>query len=308
MKSYDAVVIGGGPAGLTAALYLLRSGVKTLLVERLAPGGQVLMTAEIENYPGFPAGLQGFELADKFDAHLADYPLERITDEILDIEIGSQSHKINVGNEWIKAGAIIIASGAQYRPLGVRGEAENIGRGVSYCAMCDGNFYRNKTVAVVGGGNSALEESLYLAKLVDNLYLIHRREEFRGLQCYQDKCFAHPAITVLRSRKIDSINNDQNGVNSISLSHVTDETKKEEIKVDGVFVFVGFNPNMKFIPQDIAADSNGIITDIEMRTNIPGIFAAGDVRSKACRQVATAVGDGATAANSAFSYLEQKNA
>lgn len=304
MKSYDAIVIGGGPAGMTAALYLLRSGATTLMIEKLSPGGQVLMTEEIENYPGFPGGLKGYELAEKFEAQMNEYPLVKISDEVREIKVGEKRHQVLVGDEWVEAKVIILATGARYRSLGVPGEKEFIGRGVSYCALCDGNFYRGKDVAVIGGGNSALEESLYLAKLVNKIHLIHRRDEFRGLQCYQDKCFTNPLIDVLRSCEVKSINGDASGVTSVTLCKCQD-SGETEIQVDGVFIFVGFIPNVEYLPMGISQDANGVITDTEMLTNVPGIFAAGDIRSKKCRQVASAVGDGATAANSAFSYLEQ---
>ncbi len=303
MKSYDAVVIGGGPAGMTAALYLLRAGVKTAMIEKLSPGGQVLMTAEIENYPGFPSGLQGWELADKFTAHIDNYDLDRISDEVREIEFGSGIHTIKVGDEEVQAKAIILATGSRYRKLGIPGEERLLGKGVSYCALCDGNFFRERDVAVIGGGNSALEEALYLARLVNKVYLIHRREDFRGLVCYQDKCFTHEKIEVIRNTVVDEIQG-ADGVESLALRDVkTDEAS--ELKVDGSFIFVGFEPIMDFVPEEVDKDRNGIITDVEMRTNIPGVFAAGDIRSKQCRQVASAVGDGATAATAAFSYLEQ---
>lgn len=302
MKSYDAVVIGGGPAGMTAALYLLRAGVKTAMIEKLSPGGQVLLTSEIENYPGFPEPLQGWELADKFAAHLEGYPLDRISDEVRGIEIGSTQHIIKA-EEDIQTKVIVLATGSRYRKLGIPGEERLLGRGVSYCAMCDGNFFRGKDVAVIGGGNSALEEALYLARLVNKVYLIHRREDFRGMFCYQDKCFKNDKIEVLRNTVVDEIVG-ADEVESLALrSTSTGETSS--LTIDGTFIFVGFEPIMDYVPESIDKDSNGILTDIEMRTNVPGIFAAGDIRSKMCRQVASAVGDGATAANAAFTYLEQ---
>jgi len=303
MKSYDAVVIGGGPAGMTAALYLLRAGVKTAMIEKLSPGGQVLMTSEIENYPGFPGGLQGWELADKFLAHLENYALDRIGDEVRDIEVGTTIHTIKVGDEIVQAKVIILATGSRYRKLGIPGEERLLGKGVSYCALCDGNFFRGQDVAVIGGGNSALEEALYLARLVNKVYLIHRRDEFRGLVCYQDKCFKHEKIEVLRNTLVDEIQG-ADGVESLALRDAS-SGDASQLKVDGSFIFVGFEPIMDFVCDDVDKESNGIITDVEMRTNIPGIFAAGDIRSKMCRQVASAVGDGATAANAAFTYLEQ---
>nr|WP_287410170.1 thioredoxin-disulfide reductase [Pseudodesulfovibrio sp.] len=303
MKSYDAVVIGGGPAGMTAALYLLRAGVKVLMIEKLSPGGQVLMTAEIENYPGFPKGLQGWELADKFAAHLDEYELDRISDEVRSITIGNSVHTISVGDEEVQTKTIILATGSRYRKLGVPGEERLLGRGVSYCALCDGNFFRDRDVAVVGGGNSALEEALYLARLVNKVYLIHRREDFRGLQCYQDKCFTHEKIEIIRNTVIDEIQG-ADDLETLALRNVsTDETS--QLKLDGTFIFIGFEPIMDYVPDDVEKESNGVVTDVEMRTNVPGVFAAGDIRAKMCRQVASAVGDGATAATAAFTYLEQ---
>jgi len=303
MKVYDAVVIGGGPAGMTAALYLLRAGVKTAMVEKLSPGGQVLMTSEIENYPGFPSGLQGWELADRFAAHLESYPLERVNDEVRGIEFGNPVHTIEVGEENIQARAIVLATGSRYRKLGVPGEDRLVGRGVSYCALCDGNFFRERDVAVIGGGNSALEEALYLARLVNKIYLIHRREDFRGLLCYQEKCFRHEKIEVLRNTVVEEVVGHSN-LESLAL-HDLKTGERRQLAVDGAFIFVGFEPIMDFVPEAVDKDRNGVITDVEMRTNIPGVFAAGDIRSKMCRQVASAVGDGATAATAAFSYLEQ---
>lgn len=303
MKSYDAVVIGGGPAGMTAALYLLRAGVKTAMIEKLSPGGQVLMTSEIENYPGFPKGLQGWELADKFANHLEEYDLHRINDEVSGIAVGNPWHTIMVGGEEVRTKAVVLATGSRYRKLGVPGEERLIGRGVSYCALCDGNFFRDRDVAVIGGGNSALEEALYLARLVNKVYLIHRRQDFRGQLCYQDKCFTHEKIKVIRNTVVEEIVGETD-VEHLALKDVN-SGEKSRLDIDGTFIFIGFEPIMEFVPGDVGKERNGILTDVEMRTNVPGIFAAGDIRSKMCRQVASAVGDGATAATAAFSYLEQ---
>ncbi|MBN2140946.1 MAG: thioredoxin-disulfide reductase [Desulfovibrionaceae bacterium] len=305
MKSYDAMVIGGGPAGLTAMLYLLRAGVDALLVEKLSPGGQVLMTEEIENYPGFPKGIKGFELADLFAAQIDRYPHDRIMDEVSEIRPGQGAHVVRVGPETIEAKTVILCSGARYRKLDIPGERELAGRGVSYCALCDGNFFRDKVVAVIGGGNSALEESLYLARLVRRLHLVHRRDEFRGERYLQDKCFANPKIEVLRS----SVPREIVGQGEVSGLVIEDlkSGERRTLEVDGCFIFVGFEPILEFAPPEIKRDAVGIITDSEMNTSVPGIFAAGDVRSKNCRQVVTAVGDGATAASSAFAYLEKLN-
>lgn len=305
MKTYESVVIGGGPAGATAALYLLRSGTRTAFIEKLSTGGQMLMTEEIENYPGFPDGIKGYELADLMEKHLASYECDRIRDEVSLIEPGEKVHKIHVGGEIIGAKTIILCTGARYRQLDIPGEAKFLGRGVSYCALCDGNFFRNQNIAVVGGGNSALEESLYLAKLVNKISLVHRRDEFRGLKLYQDKCAANSKIEFNLSNIPLEILGDDSGVTGLKLKNV--KTGDDSIlDVTGVFIFVGFEPVDDILPKDLELDHGGFIkTDQDMATNIPGIYAAGDIRSKSCRQVATAVGDGATAATSAFTYLEQ---
>ncbi|MHC1701320.1 MAG: thioredoxin-disulfide reductase [Humidesulfovibrio sp.] len=305
MKTYDAAVIGGGPAGLTAALYLVRAGVRTVLVEKLSPGGQVLMTEDIENYPGFPKAVKGYELVDKFVEHLAQYQLDRLNDEVREMAPVEGGYRILVGAEPIEAKTVILCTGARYKRVGTPGEELYTGRGVSYCALCDGNFFKGKTVAVIGGGNSALEESLYLSRLVDKLYLIHRRDEFRGAKCYQDKCSVDPKMHILRSTVVDEIVGDPfKGVTGVKITNVK-TGEKSDLGVDGVFVFVGFEPVASFVPEALKRDKAGfVITDCEMLTNLPGFFAAGDVRSKNCRQVATAVGDGATAATAAYAYLE----
>lgn len=303
MKRFDAVVIGGGPAGMTAALYLLRSQATVAVIEKLSNGGQMLMTHMIENYPGFPDGIEGWKLADAMAAHVDKYPHEKIADEVTAMQPVSGGHRIRVGGEEIEAGAVILCTGARYKRVGIPGEKELLGKGVSYCALCDGNFFRNQVVAVIGGGNSALEESLYLSRLVKKLYLIHRRDEFRGQKCFQNKCEVAPNIEILRSTVVKEIQG-ENQVTGI----MTQNTKSGEsrlVPVDGVFVFVGFEPQGNFYPADLARDPGGfVLTDACMRTNIPGIFAAGDIRSKDCRQVATAVGDGAAAAHAAHAYLE----
>jgi thioredoxin reductase (NADPH) len=305
MKRYDAVVIGGGPAGITAALYLARSDVSVAMVEKLSPGGQMLMTHLIENYPGFPDGIEGWKLADLMAAHLGHYTVERIGDEVRAIESVDGKHRITVGGETIEATAVVLATGARYKRVGIPGEKEFVGRGVSYCALCDGNFFRGQTVAVIGGGNSALEESLYLSRLVKKLYLIHRRDDFRGQKCYQDRCSVSPVIEILRSTVVCSIE----GGDSVTGIEVRDVKNDEcrNLPVDGVFVFVGFEPQGDFYPEGLTRDAHGFIkTDEEMRTSIDGIFAAGDIRSKSCRQVATAVGDGASAAHAAYTYISSR--
>jgi thioredoxin reductase (NADPH) len=305
MKRFDAVVIGGGPAGMTAALYLLRSQASVAVVEKLSSGGQMLMTHMIENYPGFPDGIEGWKLADAMAAHVDKYPHEKIADEVTAMEVVPGGHRLQVGGEWIEAGAVILCTGARYKRVGIPGEKELLGKGVSYCALCDGNFFRDQVVAVIGGGNSALEESLYLSRLVKKLYLIHRRDEFRGQKCFQDKCEVSSNIEILRSSVVTKIQGDSQVTGVLVENRKTGETR--EVPVDGVFVFVGFEPQGHFYPEGLARDPAGfVVTDAAMRTNISGVFAAGDIRSKDCRQVATAVGDGAAAAHAAHAYLESQ--
>ena len=308
MKQYDAVVVGGGPAGITAALYLCRSGLSVAQIEMLAPGGQVLKTESIENYPGFPQGIKGWEMADTFAAHLEGYGLERYNDAVLKMERTSGGWMIAVGKEFIEAKAVVVCSGANPRPLGLPRESQLTGRGVSYCALCDGNFFRDQVVAVVGGGNSALEEALYLSRIVKKLYLINRREGFRAAKVYQDKVrAASDKIELVLDTVVTGLVGEE-ALQGLQLKNVKTNAETQ-LTVDGMFVFVGYEPQNSFLPADLDVDPQGfIVTDCEMRTNLPGLFAAGDIRSKMCRQVATAVGDGATAATAAFTYLEQLDA
>lgn len=308
MKQYDAVVVGGGPAGITAALYLCRSGLSVAQIEMLAPGGQILKTESIENYPGFPQGIKGWEMADTFAAHLEGYGLERYNDAVLKMERTSGGWMIAVGKESIEAKAVVVCSGANPRPLGLPRESQLTGRGVSYCALCDGNFFRDQVVAVVGGGNSALEEALYLSRIVKKLYLIHRREGFRAAKVYQDKVrAASDKIELVLDTVVTGLVGEE-ALQGLQLKNVKTNAETQ-LTVDGMFVFVGYEPQNSFLPAGLDVDPQGfIVTDCEMRTNLPGLFAAGDIRSKMCRQVATAVGDGATAATAAFTYLEQLDA
>ena len=288
---------------MTAALYLLRSGAKIAWVEKLSPGGQVLMTESIENYPGFPNGAKGYELADLFEAHLKEFEYDRINDQAAKIEHQPGRNIITIGDERIEAKSVVVCTGAKNRRLGLPREEEFTGKGVSYCALCDGNFFRDQVVGVVGGGNSALEEALYLAKLVKKLYLIHRRAEFRADKIYHEKVQDHPKIELVLDSTVREILGEQ-GLTGVRVGNV--KTGEERvIDLDGLFIFIGYSPVADFVPAELKLDKAGFIeTDVEMRTNLPGIFAAGDIRSKLCRQVTTAVGDGATAANSAFLYLE----
>lgn len=306
MGTFDTAVIGGGPAGITAAMYLVRSGCSVVQFESLTLGGQVLTTDSLENYPGYPKGIKGWELADLFAAHLDGLEIERRTSAVLGIEGEAGKFVLQTSEGPVNARTVVIASGASHRPLGIEGEVRLRGRGVSYCAICDGNFFRGRPVAVVGGGNSALEEALYLSKIVAKLYLIHRRDEFRAAEIYQKRVREAGNIELVLSSVVDSLHGESD-LEGITVKDVKTGALRD-LAVDGLFVFVGMQPNTGFVPAGMHLEKGFIVTDNEMRTSIPGIFAAGDVREKLCRQVVTAAGDGATAAQAAFVFLEQLNA
>ncbi len=309
MKVYDALVIGSGPAGLTAGLYLARFGLSLAMVEKITHGGLLLQTADIENYPGRPK-VQGYELADAMQAQLAAYPHDSYRGEVSAFEHAPGKNRVKVGAEWLEAKTVIIASGVRYRKLGLPNEEGYLGKGLSHCALCDGNFFRGQVVAVVGGGNSALEESLYLSRIVKELHIIHRREGFRADKIYQEKIAATPNIHLHTSRVVKGLNGDVEGAGLTGLTlAATNGQPDEQLEVSGLFIFTGFEPQVEFLPAELQRDPSGfVVTDTEMRCNLPGVFAAGDIRAKNCRQIITAAGDGATAANSAHAYLEQAHA
>jgi len=305
MKLYDAAVVGEGPAGITAALYLARSGCSVLLFENVTAGGQVLATEGLENYPGFPHGIKGYELADLFAEHLECLAIDRLRSEVSAVSGAAGHFAIKAEAIRYEARTVLVCSGAKHRPLGVDREMDLLGHGVSYCAICDGGFYRGREVAVVGGGNAALEESLYLARIVDKVHLIHRRGEFRGARVYQDKLAEMPGKVELHLDTVVTSLLGRNVLEGVTLKNLKTGAVSD-LPVEGMFIYVGFEPKTSFLPIEIEKDGQGfLITDTEMRTSIPGIFAAGDIRSKLCRQVITACGDGATAAQAAFVLLEQ---
>lgn len=307
MKIYDAAVVGEGPAGITAALYLARSGCSTLLFEKMTAGGQILATDALENYPGFPKGIKGYELADYMDAQLDGLAIDKVRGEVCEVlgEAGNFLLKADAAEDSYYARTVIVCTGARHRHLGLPRETDLIGRGVSYCAICDGGFYRNMDVAVVGGGNSAMEESLYLAKLAKKVYLIHRRADFRGAKIYLDKLEQQPEkVEIIRDSIITQLQGEAD-LTGLEIENLK-TGQKSSLAVNGLFIYVGFIPASEFLPDSVQKDGQGfVITDTEMRTSVPGIFAAGDIRAKLCRQVVTAAGDGATAAQAAFIFLEQ---
>ncbi|MBM9604442.1 thioredoxin-disulfide reductase [Desulfopila inferna] len=304
---YDVIIIGGGPAGLSAGMYAKRAALKTVLIERGVFGGQMAITKEVENYPGIP-DIGGFELSEKFLEHAKSYDLEIIEKEVVATEPGIEYHSVRLGDGTVlQAHAIILAAGGTARKLDVPGENENFGKGVSYCATCDGFFFRDKIVAVVGGGDTALEDALYLAKITKKVYLIHRRDEFRGSRILQQRVFAEPNIDIIFNAVVSEINSDLlAGVNGLTLKNTQTE-EIWQIETEGVFIFVGFSPNNQLVPAGIKKNSTGyVITDEKCETNMPGIFAVGDLRQKYANQIVLAAADGCTAALAAAIYVETR--
>lgn len=302
---FDSLIIGAGPAGITAALYLARFGASVGLIEKETLGGLVMQTAELENYPGFAKPVRGYELVDAMEAQIAPFDnITRIRGGVSKVELSADVKTVTVGDKEYQAKTVILASGVVYRKLGLENESRFLGKGVSHCAVCDGQFYRGKVVGVVGGGNSALEEALYLAKIVSHVHIIHRREGLRADKTVIDRVRNTENITLELSQLPIALNGNE-FLESVTTRHVVSGEEKT-LPMECLFIFIGFLPSGGFWSGDLKVDADGfIITDGEMMTNIPGVFAAGDIRSKFCRQVVTATGDGATAANSAYRFLEQ---
>ena len=305
MSKYEVIIIGGGPAGLTAGLYTSRAGLKTLLIERGIFGGQIVNARQVDNYPGFPEGISGFELASLMHEQAIKYALETINATVTAIKSGGNYSIItNDGN--FEAEAVIIAAGSEYRKLEVPGEEELLGRGVSYCATCDGFLFRDLDVAVVGGGDTAITDALELSEHASKVYIIHRRDQLRAGQVLQQQALARPKLEPIWDSVVEEVIGD-NKVSGLSLRNVkTGEITKLELA--GVFVAIGFKPNSQSFADIVELDKNGLIqTDELMATSAPGIFAVGDIRKNSPRQVAGAVGDGATAAISAFKYIRERS-
>ncbi len=304
-QAYDVVVIGGGPAGLTAGIYTARARLKSLLMEKGATGGWVINAGVVENYPGFPDGINGLELADAMQQQAVKFGLEMLSAEVTSLELKGEKKILKTSEGDVVAKAVIVAGGSDRAKLGVPGEEEFTGRGVAYCAVCDGYFYRDVPVAVVGGGNAALNEALELTKFASKVIIVHRRDELRATKILQERAFAEPKIKFLWNTVVEAIEGEDT-VKRLRLKNVQ-TGDKSTLDISGVFVTVGFKPNTGYLKNVVTlADDGTIITNEKMETDVPGIFAAGDIRSSSIRQVAAAVGDGAVAAIYAERYLAGK--
>jgi thioredoxin reductase (NADPH) len=300
---YDLIIIGGGPAGLTAAIYAIRSGLNIAVFEKIGVGGQLLLTESVENYPGFSL-ISGPDLMEKFESHAQKLGVHITYEEVKEIKSTGKAHTVITDGSEYEAISIIVSSGSMPRKLGVEGEDQLLGRGVSYCAVCDGPFFRDKDVVVVGGGDAAVKESIYLTKLVNKVTVVHRRDKLRAVKVLQDQAFANPKIDFIWDHVADRIEG-SNKTEAITIKNVKNPKKKKTIKADGVFVYIGHIPNTGFINADKTESGLIITTSPLLETSIRGIFTAGDCRDTSLRQIATCVGDGALAAYSANEYVEK---
>lgn len=300
---YDVVIIGGGPAGLTAALYTARARLRTLLLERLAPGGQMATTAHVENYPGFPLGMNGVDLSLRMLEQAERFNAEIVYDEVDKVELGGPVKLVHGLGGTYEARAVIVAAGASPRRLEVPGEEKFVGAGVSYCATCDGALYAGKRVVVVGGADSAVEEASFLTRFAAQVTIVHRREQLRAAPIIVERALGNPKIRVLYDTVVEAIYGER-AVTSVMVRNVKSNAT-ETIATDGVFVYIGLIPNTEFLRDCLPKDQSGYLlaSEHDLSTLVPGVFVAGDVRPKSLRQVATAVGDGALAASSVERYL-----
>lgn len=301
---YDVVIIGAGPAGMTAAVYTSRANLSTLMIERGMPGGQMANTEEVENYPGFETIL-GPELSTKMFDHAKKFGAEYAYGDVKEIIDGEEFKTIIAGSKEYKARAIIISSGAEYRKIGVPGEKELGGRGVSYCAVCDGAFFKNRELFVIGGGDSAVEEGVYLTRFASKVTIVHRRDELRAQKILQERAFANEKVDFIWNSTLKQINEKDGKVGSVTLASTIDGTETE-YPADGVFIYIGMLPLTKpFESLGITNETGYIVTNEKMETKVAGVFAAGDVREKTLRQIVTATGDGSIAAQSVQHYVEE---
>ena len=301
---YDLVIIGGGPAGLTAGLYAARARLNVIMIEKVVPGGQIIVTDLIENYPGFPEGIGGAELAQKITEQVKKFELNIENNEVVSVDLSEQVKKIQLGDRIITTDTIIIATGASPMKLNIPGEDNFYGKGVSFCATCDGPFFKDRILAAIGGGDTAVQESIFLTRFAKKVYIIHRRDQLRANKTLQERAFANEKIEFVWDSVVTSIEGSSD-VEKISIKNVKNgETK--ELEVDGCFVWVGIQPNTDFLKDTVALDESGfIIVDKNMQTSVSGVYAAGDVRDTPLRQITTAVGDAAIAVSSAEHYISK---
>jgi thioredoxin reductase (NADPH) len=304
-EAYETVIIGAGPAGLTAAIYTSRAQIHTLLIEKLGAGGQAAATDHIENYPGFPEGVNGFELSQKMEEQALKFGARIENAEVMKVEKNTASglFQIKTDGKTYETRSIILAAGTCPKKLGIKGEDSFIGRGISFCATCDGAFYKDKTVAVIGGGDSALDEGLFLTRFAKKVYIIHRRDKLRAVKILQKRALENPKIEIIWNTIVEEVIGDTK-IRQLRIQDLID-CESRILDVDGMFLYIGINPNTTII-EGVNKDNQGyIITDEAMLTSIPGVFAAGDCRKTPLRQVVTAVGDGAIAAYSAEKFLDE---
>lgn len=299
---YDMIIIGGGPGGYTAALYAARAGLDTLVLEKLSAGGQMALTSQIDNYPGFPGGVDGFELGAQMRQGAERFGAKTVSGEVLKIDLQQEPKEIHTSAGDFRGKTVVFATGANPKLLGLPEEKELTGRGVNYCATCDGMFYRGKTVAVVGGGNTAAAEAIHLSRICQKVILVHRRDALRATQIYHAPLFNAPNVEFRWNSTVTEIVADER-VTGIKIQDVH-SGQESLIVCDGVFVSIGRSPNTELVKEQLELDKEGyILSDESTRTNIPGVFAVGDVRTKQLRQIVTAVADGAVAAYQAEEYL-----
>ena len=298
------IIIGGGPAGYTAALYAAHAGLDAVLFEKLSAGGQMALTGDIDNYPGFENGIDGFSLGEKMQKGAEHLGVKTQYAEVLDLDLSEQIKKVKTADNVFHGQTVVIASGANPRELGITKESELIGSGVHYCAHCDGRFYKDKTVVVVGGGNSAVTDALYLSRLAKKVYLIHRRDKLRATKIYYEALLKAENIEIVWNSMVVELLADER-VNGIKIKNVTDGVLKV-LSCDGVFISIGRKPASDFLKKAVDIDENGyVVADESTKTNVEGVYAVGDVRTKAFRQVVTAVSDGAVAVYYAENYINK---